>query len=95
MIRKNLKKVIEKTQIPKELITNCPKITIISNEEIQIENHKGIIKYDSSVFSINTRQFPIIIYGQNMYIQYINNDVIVVKGKIKKVELDYNEVINL
>ena len=35
--------IAEKFDLPKDVVLNLPKITIIGNNEIIIENHKGII----------------------------------------------------
>jgi hypothetical protein len=35
--------MITKLDLPREMILDLPKVTIISNSEISIENHKGVI----------------------------------------------------
>ena len=42
-IEKSREVIAEKLDIPKDIILNMPKITIIGQEEITIENHKGIV----------------------------------------------------
>ena len=45
----------EKFDLPKDVTMNLPKITIIGNSEITIENHKGIILFERSIIKINTK----------------------------------------
>ena len=39
-------KLAENLEIPNDVILSTPKITISSNNEISIENHKGIIAFE-------------------------------------------------
>ena len=40
--------------IPKELSTDIPKITVLGFEQILIENHKGILEYQDYYIRLNT-----------------------------------------
>ncbi len=37
--------MITKLDLPREMILDLPKVTIISNSEFSIENHKGVIYF--------------------------------------------------
>ena len=65
----------EKFDLPKDVTMNLPKITIIGNSEITIENHKGIILFERSIIKINTKDKIINIEGENFEILYIENQL--------------------
>jgi len=44
--------MITKLDLPREMILDLPKVTIISNSEFSIENHKGVIYFGESEIRI-------------------------------------------
>ena len=68
-----------------------PKVTIISVDEIYIENYKGILEYEEIFIKINTEIGTISINGFNLTLQEITSDDIGVKGTIKSIELEKNQ----
>ena len=75
----------EKLDLPKDVILNLPKITIIGNTEITIESHKGIILFERNIIKINTKVKVINIEGKNFEIVYIGDSTITISGKFKSV----------
>ncbi len=45
-MKNNLSKINEFLEIPKEVSSDIPKITMVGNEELLIENCKGILEYE-------------------------------------------------
>ena len=51
----NLKyNISEALELPKDIVMDLPKITIIGNIQINILNHKGIIEYTENTLRINS-----------------------------------------
>lgn len=78
----------EKFDLPKDIIMNLPKITIIGDSEITIENHKGIILFERSIIKINTKAKIINIEGENFEILYIGESTITISGKFKSISYE-------
>ena len=55
--------------IPKELSTDIPKITVLGFEQILIENHKGILEYQDYYIRLNTCIGIININGFNLKLE--------------------------
>ncbi|WDC83904.1 YabP/YqfC family sporulation protein [Caloramator sp. mosi_1] len=47
-------KISESLELPKEIILNIPFIKILGNDELEIENHKGIVEYSSNVVRLRS-----------------------------------------
>ncbi|GAB6169643.1 sporulation protein YqfC [Clostridium carnis] len=75
----------EKLDLPKDVLLNLPKITILGDGEITIENHKGIIAFERSMIKVNTKNIPITIFGENFEILYIGESTIAISGKFKSI----------
>ena len=88
MKKKRLDKLLE---IPQEVYTNTPKITITGFNEIILENYKGILEYEEFFASISTYIGVVNINGYNINLEKMTNDDIKITGKIESVELERTE----
>ena len=82
------KKIDKLLEIPQEVYTNTPKITIIGFNEIILENYKGILEYEEFFASISTYIGVVNIKGYNINLEKMTNDDIKITGKIESVELE-------
>ena len=82
-------RILEKIDLPKDVVMDLPKITIIGDNEITIENHEGIESFEDECIKIKTNNGILTIEGQNFEILYIASETIVLSGKFKSV--DYGE----
>lgn len=74
--------------IPRELDKKQTKVTIMSFDEIMIENYKGIMEYEEFYVKINTEIGVININGFNLNLEQMTNDDILVKGVINSIDLE-------
>lgn len=85
--RKSVKeKMAEMLVLPKEIILDLPKITMIGSNQIFIENYKGIIEYDNQKIRINTGMGVIKIFGEKLEINTVTNEEIFITGSISNLE---------
>ena len=78
---KNTRNKIERMlELPIEVTTNIPKITITGFDQIMIENYMGIIEYEEYLVKINTSIGIIIMEGNKMNLNQINENDILISG---------------
>ena len=82
-IKKGLAEVLE---LPKDIILDLPKIIMIGNLQIYIENHKGILEYTDNRIRINTKNGILRIIGKNLMLKNIVAEEIFIVGEINQVE---------
>ena len=75
-------------EIPKEISSNNPKITIIGFNEMLIENYKGILEYEDYFIRVNTLIGIININGINLKLEKMTEDNLKIKGKIEKIDIE-------
>lgn len=75
-------------EMPTEVCTNMPKITIIGFNELILENYKGILEYEEYFASISTHIGLLNINGFNLNLEKMTNDDIKITGKIDDIELE-------
>ena len=88
MKRKN--KFNQILDMPRELDNTEPKITMISFDEMFIENYKGILEYEEFFIKVATEIGTININGCKLTLEQITEDDIGIKGIIKSIELEKN-----
>lgn len=90
-MNKNLSKLAEISEIPREIVPNVPKIQILNGNYISIENHKGIICYTDTNISLRLHKGYLIITGLNIVIKEINAEIIELTGDIMNVKFENME----
>ena len=84
-------KISKMLEIPEEVCSNIPKITITGFNELILENYKGILEYEEFFASISTYIGVVNINGYNINLEKMTNDDIKITGKIESVELERTE----
>ena len=75
-------------EIPREVISDTPKITITGFDEILIENFKGILEYEDFFARISTNIGNININGFNLKLNQMTDNDILVTGKIENLDFE-------
>lgn len=88
MKRKKIGKIEKILEIPQEVYSDVPKITIIGFNEMLIENFKAILEYEEFYIRISTYIGIININGYNLKLENMTNDDIKIKGKIEGFEIE-------
>ncbi len=87
-MRKFIRRTTEILELPKEAISNTPKITMTGFNEILIENFKGILEYEDFFVRIGTYIGNVNINGFNLKLNQMNDEDILVTGKIESVSFE-------
>ena len=84
-------KISKMLEIPEEVCSNIPKITITGFNELILENYKGILEYEEFFSSISTYIGIVNINGFNLNLEKMTNDDIKITGKIENIEIERTE----
>ena len=88
MKKRNYNKIDKMLELPQEVYSNIPKITITGFDELIIENFKGILEYEEFFVRINTHIGLININGYGLSLENMTDDDIKVKGKIESLDIE-------
>ena len=93
MNKKSYKRKIDTLlELPREVISNEPKITIVGFEEMIIENYKNILEYEDYYIKLNTHIGAVNINGFNLKLIQMTEDDIKIIGKIDSI--DFESLVN-
>lgn len=75
-------KLAKTLEISKDVLSDIPRFTLNDNNELRVENYKGIIFYDFSEIKLGAKQYTILISGKNLKISSITDEDIFIIGEI-------------
>ena len=81
-------KINEILEIPKEIVSKQPKITVTGFNEVLIENFKAILEYENFFVRISTHIGNININGFNLILSQMTEDDILVSGIIENLDFE-------
>lgn len=88
--QRKFSKIDRLLEMPQEVYTDTPKITITGFNEMIIENFKGILEYEDYYIRINTSLGIVNINGYELKLENMTNDDIKVKGKVESIDIERN-----
>ncbi len=72
----------QQAQLPKDVIYDYPRMTLIGHIHLYIENHKGLKQFQDHQIIVNQNDDQIIIVGKNLVIKNLLKQEIVIEGTI-------------
>lgn len=80
-------RITELFEMPRDSMLDVPRIVVVGNRELSIENHLGVIEYTSSSVAIATARGKVTIRGRELAISSITKTLIGVRGVIESLDL--------
>jgi len=75
-------------EIPSEVVSSVPKMTVLGFNKILIENYKCILEYQEFFIRLSTSIGIININGINMKMEEMTKDDIIVLGEIDSIDFE-------
>ncbi|MGM0471622.1 MAG: sporulation protein YqfC [Bacillota bacterium] len=75
-------KFAEFFEMPKDVVLDMPRISLIGNLELRLENHRGVIEYQQSKIRIRIYKGQVVIVGEGLVIELLTKQSIKVAGEI-------------
>lgn len=80
------KKIIETLDISDDIFFNSPRISLLSDREIRIENYLSVLLYENDQLIVKTKDNNITIKGEHLSIDIITDEEFTIKGKLLSLE---------
>lgn len=78
--------------IPEEINSNIPKVTILNFDKMLVENYKCILEYQDFFIRIKMTNGLININGFNLLMNEMTKDDLIITGKIESVDFEKSEL---
>lgn len=77
----------DQLNLPEDVIYNYPRITLVGDLHLYIENHQGLIKFTSTTIQVRHLNGIVDVKGTDMVIKNLLKKEIVIEGKINNVQI--------
>lgn len=81
--------LVKNVELPADVVMDLPRITIIGQFHIYIENHGGVLAFSNEELRLRLQRGQLVIKGRNFVLKTILPEEILLEGKI--VEVKYLE----
>jgi len=72
-------------EIPHDIVHDLPRITMLGNVQVLVENHRGIIEYGSFLVRIKLVRGELAISGTDLSLASLQAEQILVEGKVGEI----------
>ncbi|MGA9287283.1 MAG: sporulation protein YqfC [Anaerobacillus sp.] len=72
-------------ELPADAVMDLPRITIVGQLHIYIENHQGVLKFSNEEVRLLLKQGQLLIQGKDFILKTILPEEILLEGKIEHV----------
>lgn len=84
--RKVQRQFSEYLEIPGDVMLDLPKIILVGNIQLFIENHRGIIEYTPEGVRVSVGEGEVAVTGQDLMLRNILPDELCVEGRIRSLK---------
>ncbi|MGI6607014.1 MAG: sporulation protein YqfC [Peptococcia bacterium] len=78
----NKEKITGFFDLPREIVYDLPKVTLVGQIQLLMENHRGVIEYTAEKVRIAINSGELEITGQGLCIRNISRDDLAIEGDI-------------
>ncbi len=84
----NLQTLAGLLEIPADIVLDLPRITMLGNKQLLVENHKGIIEYNGSLVRIKLSQGELNVAGTELTIGNFQAEQLLVEGTVTEIKYE-------
>ena len=74
-------------ELPKDIVLDLSRLTLIGNKQVYLENHKGIVEYEERRIRVRTKSGILVISGENLVIKNLYAAELYIEGDIESLEI--------
>ena len=82
-----LERVAGALDLPADMMAGLPRVELIGDQELRMENHRGILAYSREEIHISGGKLVVRIRGEGLQLKAMNANELLVTGRIFTVEL--------
>lgn len=82
-----MERAAETFDLPADALTGLPKLELVGDGELRVENHKGILAYGREEIHVSGGVFLIKIAGQGLELRAMTGIELLITGKISQITL--------
>ncbi|OBR63094.1 sporulation protein YqfC [Paenibacillus oryzae] len=85
--RKLRKMTAELLDMPQDVVYDLPRLTMIGDRQLYIENHRGVVRFSSELLRLALSKGQLEVRGSDLVIRTIWSEEVFIEGLISGIEL--------
>ena len=82
-----LERTAEVFDLPGDVVAGLPRVELLGDRQLRMENHKGILAYGSEEIHISGGKLIVKVRGANLTLRAMNASELLITGEITGVDL--------
>ena len=82
-----LERTAEVFDLPGDVVAGLPRVELLGDRQLRMENHKGILAYGSEEIHISGGKLIVKVRGANLTLRAMNASELLITGEIAGVDL--------
>jgi sporulation protein YqfC len=72
--------------LPQDVVQDLPRITMIGNMQLYVENHKGVLHFSNEMLKLELTKGKLEVYGKGLVIRAILSEEVFIEGSISEIK---------
>ncbi|UUZ85508.1 sporulation protein YqfC [Paenibacillus sp. P26] len=72
--------------LPQDVVMDLPRMTLIGNMQLYIENHRGVLHFSSDELKLALSKGRLEVYGKRLVIRAIFSEEVFIEGTIQDIK---------
>jgi sporulation protein YqfC len=81
-------RVVDMLELPREVFFDLPRVVLIGNLQVSVENHQGLLAYDQQSLTLALDVGRLVIAGEGLTVGMVRPSEITVSGRISSVRFE-------
>ena len=82
-----LERTAELFDLPADALASLPRLELVGDKELRMENHRGILAYGSEEIHVSGGTFAIKITGEALELRAMNSLELLITGRIAAIQI--------
>ena len=82
-LRQRLSELLD---LPKDVVLNLPRISVVGDVQLLIENHRGLLEYDPDHVLVGMNEGRLLIRGRDLILGVVHADEMTITGQLTSIE---------
>ena len=74
--------------LPAEVVTGVPKVTVTGTSQVLVENHRGLLAYSDTEVAVDGKSVRVRVRGDGLLLRAMDREMLLVTGTILGVDLE-------
>lgn len=72
-------------ELPQDVVMDLPRLTMIGDLQLVVENHRGILAFSADQVLVKTRKGTLKVTGSSLIVGAVDRETIILTGKLQAV----------